>query len=1183
MKKNKAAIIGLCVALVMCFMPGAVRAYTAEGTSGTVQWTIDEEGTMVFSPVSGTAGTLAATPNEAGDSPFIEYRDQIRKIRFEGTIKSPSRIRNLFKGLDRLEEFDARNLMVDNVNNAIDLFNGCSSLRTLDLSGWNVSRLIYLSRMFANCSSLEYICLNGWDMESAKNMSGLFEGCSALREADLSSWNPIRVENISSMFKGCSSLLRADLRWPSTPALSSMSSLFSGCLSLQEAGVDSLNTSSVTSMSSVFENCRALSSLDIHSWDTSRVKNFTKLFFECRSLRNLRQNLSTSAATTLVNMFTRCESLEELDVSGFDVVGVKYFSHMFEYCVNLRTLNTSGWDVSGALDFREMFAYAGNLQNLDVASWNVRNAEIFDQMFMNTFHLNSLDVSLWNTENGKSFSQMFSNCASPYLDLSEFVFSEEAKMTGFFGFPLKQVKLGGQRMKEDAGLYGFWKNEDTGEVSEGMDLLQGAQGTWTRYIPDVPPVSVQTELYPFLTAGKKTEDLSESDKEDPIQRNYRYKEDLSSGKAAKIAEWTDQSAAEGKITLLYSPPAIRTQSVAVYAIGTCSAHSFSRDIAKSQIYELLDHYDRVDLISTYSRRDSFGWGSYAQRRPAVCSVSATDSNLENKIDTFLGQWESAQNGEWITIVNGRGHISGGFNFAYLLNYLEDHDPSAIYAALDGSRAFQDTDYSYELGYLAEVLYGKSKEELDVRDLTGLCVNPEMLEKLAEYQREGKYYVSLSPEYLTVNTSLQSSDLQRGITENLKRQFAYASVAAIAPAYFMDHNEELQEYIFSGQKKSYAEFLPEGQMIYNYGTTFGMQNIRYDDFPVTLEDTVDARFEIVSAECLVRDKNLEPVEKVSHCLMDGQTVRFVVNGITAGEVVEVLLQVRLKNDPQIFKNENGFFDDTNEGEAFAESPGGVIRIGSPKLYRNMREVVLTKKWRNDTAEVRPDHLTVRGTYHCPEEKNVTVNDWEITGEDEWKAVFYVPMNAEEIKVWENVPEYYTANHSSENPLHVADDKAFLENTYVPPVSDITVRKRVAGNLASRSKHFRFTLRLSKENTPYEGSVQTSAGEMEVRDGIVTFELADGEEIVFQDIRHGTQYEITEEDSSNQGYIVTVPESAAGILGEEDVTAEFVNTRQAAVPTGLGFNRPSVGVFMMILAGLWFGCRRFLPDIFGTSVK
>ena len=234
-------------------------------------------------------------------------------------------------------------------------------------------------------------------------------------------------------------------------------------------------------------------------------------------------------------------------------------------------------------------------------------------------------------------------------------------------------------------------------------------------------------------------------------------------------------------------------------------------------------------------------------------------------------------------------------------------------------------------------------------------------------------------------------------------------------------------------------------------------------------------------------------------------------------------------------------------------------------------------------MRPDHLTVRGTYNCPKEKSVTVNDWEITGEDEWKAVFYVPMNAEEIKVWENVPEYYTANHSSENPLHVADDKAFLENTYVPPVSDITVRKRVAGNLASRSKHFRFTLRLSKENTPFEGSVQTSAGEMEVRDGIVTFELADGEEIVFQDIRRGTHYEITEEDSANQGYTVTVPESAAGILGEEDVTAEFVNTRQAAVPTGLGFNRPSVGVFMMILAGLWFGCRRFLPDIFGTSVK
>ena len=143
-------------------------------------------------------------------------------------------------------------------------------------------------------------------------------------------------------------------------------------------------------------------------------------------------------------------------------------------------------------------------------------------------------------------------------------------------------------------------------------------------------------------------------------------------------------------------------------------------------------------------------------------------------------------------------------------------------------------------------------------------------------------------------------------------------------------------------------------------------------------------------------------------------------------------------------------------------------------------------------------------------------------------------------------------------------------------DLIVTKTVTGNLGNRTKEFTFRLVLEKGagavmNLPeILATVKTDAGGSAIEgaitfsDGIGTFTLAHGEQVTINDIPYGMKYRLEEFDT--QDYRVSST-NASGTITTDPVTATFINTRNAGIPTLADIGTPVLvavaGVILMVL--------------------
>ena len=169
-----------------------------------------------------------------------------------------------------------------------------------------------------------------------------------------------------------------------------------------------------------------------------------------------------------------------------------------------------------------------------------------------------------------------------------------------------------------------------------------------------------------------------------------------------------------------------------------------------------------------------------------------------------------------------------------------------------------------------------------------------------------------------------------------------------------------------------------------------------------------------------------------------------------------------------------------------------------------------------------------------------------------------------------------------------DKAAFTNT---GAYDLTIEKRVTGEMGDRDKPFTFQIQLKES----DGSIL--AGEYDYTGGIVdgitgavapdddslkldaegkaTFALSHGQTITIHGLPVGTTYTITELDAQADGYTVTASSetskmsrdaSCSGTLNQE-TTVTFTNEKATAVPTGIRLN--ALPWLLALLCGL-AGC-------------
>ena len=199
--------------------------------------------------------------------------------------------------------------------------------------------------------------------------------------------------------------------------------------------LDYLNTSEVKYMNSMFSKCTSLETLDLFSFNTEKVTNMYAMFDGATNLRSIKlpQGFIGSSVTNLCSMFKDCTSLTELDLSGSNSENVKDMSEMFNGCSALSKLVLTDFKTGQVSTMENMFCNCSTLETLDVSSFNTENVTTMVGMFNNCSSLRSLDLPGFNTANVTEMSSMFKDCSSlRSLDLSSFNTRKVSAMQSMF-------------------------------------------------------------------------------------------------------------------------------------------------------------------------------------------------------------------------------------------------------------------------------------------------------------------------------------------------------------------------------------------------------------------------------------------------------------------------------------------------------------------------------------------------------------------------------------------------------------------------------------------------------------------------------------------------------------------------------------------------------------------------------
>ncbi|MCQ0113626.1 mucin-binding protein [Pediococcus acidilactici] len=243
--------------------PKNVSSNVASGTFGTSAWYIDADGMLHFGE-----GEFDSTNNR---SMWLDYKDNITNISFDGKVKANKEVGHLFGGLTKLKNvYKIENFDVSNANNFSYMFSKDSSLESIgDVSGWNTANVNKAESMFEGCIRLKKIDVSKWNTSNMASMKRMFDFCNDLTELDVSHWDVSSATTLESMFDSCANLKNLDLsHW---------------------------NTSNVTNMNYMFEAC-GVSRLDLSHIDMSNVTRYDRMLTAMSNLRVLVLGKKTKIA-----------------------------------------------------------------------------------------------------------------------------------------------------------------------------------------------------------------------------------------------------------------------------------------------------------------------------------------------------------------------------------------------------------------------------------------------------------------------------------------------------------------------------------------------------------------------------------------------------------------------------------------------------------------------------------------------------------------------------------------------------------------------------------------------------------------------------------------------------------------------------------------------------------------------
>ncbi|MBZ0675587.1 DUF5979 domain-containing protein, partial [Clostridioides difficile] len=105
---------------------------------------------------------------------------------------------------------------------------------------------------------------------------------------------------------------------------------------------------------------------------------------------------------------------------------------------------------------------------------------------------------------------------------------------------------------------------------------------------------------------------------------------------------------------------------------------------------------------------------------------------------------------------------------------------------------------------------------------------------------------------------------------------------------------------------------------------------------------------------------------------------------------------------------------------------------------------------------------------------------------------------------------------------------------------TVSKIVTGNAGDKNKDFNFTVTLSDK------TISGVYGDLKFTDGVATFTLKNGESKTATNLPAGIDYEVTETEENQDGYVTSKKDDTGTITKDVTGTAVFTNAKDVTPP-------------------------------------
>ena len=242
-------------------------------------------------------------------------------------------------------------------------------------------------------------------------------------------------KDLTKLFSGYTNLKTIDLSYLDLSSVNNMYSMFYDDKKLEKIiWPDNLDTSKVIDMSYLFSKCESLSEVDVSKFDTSNVTNMKYMFYNCSKLTRLDvSKFDTSNVTSMRSMFYNCSKLTELDVSNFDTSNVEEMNFMFLGCSSLKSIDVSNFNTSKVTTMKSLFNNCNSLEQLDLNNFDTSNVTDMSFMFQKCNNLKTLNISNFDTSKVTDMSYMFNYCNSlTELDVSSFNTSKVTNMATMF-------------------------------------------------------------------------------------------------------------------------------------------------------------------------------------------------------------------------------------------------------------------------------------------------------------------------------------------------------------------------------------------------------------------------------------------------------------------------------------------------------------------------------------------------------------------------------------------------------------------------------------------------------------------------------------------------------------------------------------------------------------------------------